>query len=290
MEVVNTPSPPPSNAESALAQLTQEGITWGDARQWLAALPENSVDLFFMSPPYADMRDYSRIRPDQYVDWFLPFGQEMLAAAKDTGSFILNIKDRVVDGQRHPYVFQLVIALQAQGWRWIETYIWAKPNAIPGRFGPRTKDSFEYVFWFAKEKPYFDLDAVRIPYKTTPDEIARRKQDPASRKNTAAGHGRKRAQTYELGGADPGNVISVGLSYNQHKGVAHTAAMPEALAEFFIKAGCPEEGIVIDPFAGSGTTPLIARRYGRKGGGIELSSEFVDEARQRLEDQLRLAA
>ncbi len=51
------------------------------------------------------------------------------------------------------------------GWRWIETYIWAKPNAVPGKFGPRTKDSFEYVYHFAKggRPPYFDLDAVRVP-------------------------------------------------------------------------------------------------------------------------------
>jgi len=53
-------------------------------------------------------------------------------------------------GQRHPYVYELVIALQHMGWRWIETYIWAKPNAVPGRFGPRTKDSFEYVYHFAR--------------------------------------------------------------------------------------------------------------------------------------------
>ncbi len=290
MEVVDQPPTPPTDRTAALQQLLADGVTWGDAREWLPALPEESVDLFFMSPPYADMRDYSRIKPDKYVDWFLPFGAGMLAASKETGSFVLNIKDRVVGGQRHPYVFELVIALQGQGWRWIETYVWAKPNAIPGRFGPRTKDSFEYVFWFAKDKPYFDLDAVRVPYKTSADEIERRRLDPASRRNTAAGHGRKRSQTYELGGADPGNVITVPLTYNQHKGVAHTAAMPEGLAEFIIGAGCPEGGVVIDPFAGSGTTTLVARRLGRQGGGIEISSSFVDEARRRLQDQLRLVA
>jgi DNA modification methylase len=290
MEVVDQPPAPPIDRTAALDQLLAEGVTWGDASAWLPALPEGSVALFFMSPPYADMRDYSRIQPDKYVDWFLPFGACMLAAVKESGSFILNIKDRVVDGQRHPYVFELVIALQREGWRWIETYVWAKPNAIPGRFGPRTKDSFEYVFWLAKDKPHFDLDAVRVPYKTPADEIERRKQDPASRRNTAAGHGRKRSQTYELGGADPGNVISVPLTYNQHRGVGHTAAMPEGLAEFFITASCPEGGVVIDPFAGSGTTTLVARRLGRQGGGLEINSSFVDEARRRLQDQLRLVA
>ena len=171
------------------------------------------------------------------------------------------------------------------GWRWIETYIWTKPNAIPGRFGPRTKDSFEYVYHFARgPKPFFDLDAVRVPYKADPAEIARRLGDPNGRKNTDAGFGRDRTKTYGCGGADPGNVIAVSQTYNQHQGPAgrHTAVMPEGLAEFFVKAACPPGGVVVDPFAGSGTTMIVARRHGRRAGGIELLDEYVDVATERL--------
>ena len=193
---------------------------WGDASQWLPRLPANSVDLFFTSPPYADARAYSRISPDRYVEWFVPFAEAMLNAVSETGSFVLNIKNRVaksgpLKGQRHPYVYELVLALQNMGWRWTETYIWRKPNAIPGRFGPRTKDAFEYVYHFAKGPSlYFDLDAVRIPYKTDPGEIARRSLDTNGRRNTEAGFGRDRARTYGHEGADPGNVITVGQTYN----------------------------------------------------------------------------
>lgn len=278
--VIDRLLPPPERC--ALEVLLEEGVTWGDAHKWLPALPESSVDLFFTSPPYANLRDYSRIDPDHYAEWFLPFGEAMLQALKPTGSFILNIKDRVVNGERHPYVFELVLALRRTGWRWIETYIWVKPNAIPGRFGTRTKDSWEYVFWFAKAKPYFDLDAIRVPYRTTAAERARRELDPSPRRNTAAGHGRKRSQTFRHGAADPGNVITVPLTYNQHRGVAHTAAMPERLAEFFVKAGAPEGGVVIDPFAGGGTTSVVASSLGRRAGGIELHHEHVVEARRRL--------
>lgn len=273
---------PPRDPEAALNQLLNEGVTWGDAAAWLPALPKESVDLFFTSPPYADMRDYSRIHPDRYVEWFLPFARSMLAATKRSGSFVLNIKDRVVRGERHPYVFELAIALQHMGWRWIETYIWHKPNAIPGRFGPRTKDSYEYVFWFGREKPYFDLDVIRVPYKTPASEIERREQDSSPRRNTAAGHGRRRAQTWKHGGADPGNVIVVPQTYNQHYGVGHTAAMPEGLAEWVIKAGSRPGSVVIDPFAGSGTTTVVAWRVGRRAGGLELHRDFVEEARARL--------
>lgn len=278
----------PAKPEDALAKLLAEGIVWGDSSEWLPKLPAASVDLFFTSPPYADARAYSRIHPDRYVEWFLPLAREMFDATKETGSLVINIKNRVaksgpLKGQRHPYVYQLVIALQNMGWRWIETYIWAKPNAVPGKFGPRTKDAYEYVYHFARgARPYFDLDSVRVPYKTTKAEIERRNQDVSGRKTTDAGFGRDRTTTYRLGAADPGNVIPVSQTYNQHYGVAHTAAMPEGLAEFFIKAMSPVDGVVIDPFAGGGTSVVVARRHGRRSGGIELHDEFVTEAKRRV--------
>lgn len=271
-----------------LPKLLDKGVLQGDAQNFLPKLPRESVDLFFTSPPYADARAYSRIHPDRYVEWFLPFARSMYDAAKPTGSLIINIKNRVANrgplkGQRHPYVYQLVLALQNMGWRWVETYIWSKPNAVPGKFGPRTKDSFEYVYHFARgPKPYFDLNSVRVPYKAGANEIARRKLDTLGRRSTEAGFGRDRTKTYLLGGADPGNVVAVSQTYNQHKGVAHTAAMPEGLAEFFIKAACPPEGVVIDPFAGGATSVVVARRLGRHAGGFEIHEEFVKEGLRRI--------
>jgi DNA modification methylase len=280
------------SSATVLARVLEEGVTHGDALGWLLRMPPKSIDLFFTSPPYADARAYNRIHPDNYVKWFLPFAEAMFQMASESGSLILNIKNRVVSqgtlkGQRHPYVYQLVVALQSMGWRWIETYIWAKPNAVPGRFGPRTKDSFEYVYHFARgARPFFDLDAVRVPYRADAAEIARRKKDTLGRRSTKAGFGRDRTKTYLLGGADPGNVISVPQTYNQHRGVAHTAAMPEGLANFFIRAASPVGGVVIDPFAGSGTTVVVARRLGRRAGGFELHEDFVREARRRITENI----
>jgi DNA modification methylase len=278
--------------EQFLSSVLQEGVLQGDALELIPQLPRGIIDLFFTSPPYADARAYSRIHPDRYVEWFLPFARAMFQATRDSGSLVVNIKNRVANrgplkGQRHPYVYELVLALQHIGWKWIETYIWAKPNAVPGRFGPRTKDSFEYIYHFAKgSKPYFNLDAIRVPYKADAAEIARRKNDTLGRRNTEAGFGRDRTKTYLLGGADPGNVVSVPQTYNQYKGVAHTAAMPEGLAEFFIRAVCPEGGIVVDPFAGGGTTIVVARRLGRKAGGFEIHEDFVKDAHKRIENDV----
>jgi len=279
---------PELSGSKLLNEMLNQGVMLGDSNDVIGRLPSQSVDLFFTSPPYADARAYSRIHPDRYVDWFLPLARAMLSATKPTGSLILNIKNRVANrgplrGQRHPYVYQLVLALQHMGWRWVETYIWAKPNAVPGRFGPRTKDSFEYVYHFARtSKPYFDLTAVRVPYKADIAEIQRRKRDLSGRRNTGAGFGRDRTKTYLLGGADPGNVITVPQSYNQHYGVEHTAAMPEGLAEFFIRVASPRDGIVVDPFAGSATTVVVSQRLGRKACGIDIHERFVTEARRRI--------
>jgi DNA modification methylase len=286
-----TPTPDPE-ANVRLAAFLDAGVFEGDSLDLIPRLDASSVDLFFTSPPYADQRAYSRVNPDRYVEWFLPFARAMYDATSETGSLVLNIKNRVANrgplkGQRHPYVYELVIALQHMGWRWVETYIWTKPNAVPGRFGPRTKDSFEYVYHFARgPKPHFDLDAVRVPYKADAAEIARRRLDRLGRRTTEAGFGRDRTKTYLLGGADPGNVVSVGQTYNQHKGVAHTAAMPEGLAEFFIRSMSPADGLVIDPFAGGGTTVVVGRRLGRRAAGFELHSDFVTEAWRRIAEDV----
>lgn len=283
-----TPADTPTSDPLFLPRLLDSGLLQGDASQLLPKLPRESVDLFFTSPPYADARAYSRIHPDRYVEWFLPFARSMFDAAKPSASLIINIKNRVANrgplkGQRHPYVYQLVLALQNMGWRWVETYIWQKPNAVPGKFGPRTKDSFEYVYHFARSsKPFFDLNSIRVPYKADASEIARRKLDTLGRRSTEAGFGRDRTKTYLLGGADPGNVVSVSQTYNQYRGVAHTAAMPEGLAEFFVKAACPLGGVVVDPFAGGATTVVVARRLGRQAGGFELHEAFVKEGLRRI--------
>lgn len=287
------PPLPPADPGDVLAQVLDEGVTHGDAAEWLPALPEASVDLFFTSPPYADARAYAKIHPDRYVEWFLPHAEAMLEATTPTGWLVLNIKNRVAGsgpfrGQRHPYVYELVLALQQLGWRWIETYIWHRPNAMPGRFGPRTKDAFEYVYAFARgAQPHWDLDAIRIPYKADDAEIARRKRDTNGRRNTEAGFGRDRTKTYRHGGADPGNVVQVPQTYNQHHGPAgrHTAVMPEGLADFFVRAASPEGGVVLDPFAGSATTVVVARRHGRRAGGLELHADYVELGRRRVADE-----
>ena len=92
---------------------TSVRIIEGDAVNELARLPSASVDLIVTSPPYADSRKdtYGGVDPDKYVEWFAPIGEELLRVLKPSGTFVLNIKERVVAGERHTYVLELIQAL-----------------------------------------------------------------------------------------------------------------------------------------------------------------------------------
>ncbi len=103
----------------------------GNSKEQLKLLPENSVDLVVTSPPYADQRKstYGGIHPDKYVEWFLPISGQLLHVLKPTGTFILNIKEKVVNGERSTYVMELILEMRKQGWLWTEEFIWHKKTA-----------------------------------------------------------------------------------------------------------------------------------------------------------------
>ena len=110
-------------------------IYLGDSKEKLKLLPDNSVDLIVTSPPYADQRKstYGGIHPDKYVDWFLPISDQLLRVLKPTGTFVLNIKEKVIAGERSTYVIELILAMRKQGWLWTEEFIWHKKNSYHGK-------------------------------------------------------------------------------------------------------------------------------------------------------------
>lgn len=101
-------------------------IRLGDCLDVLRSFADNTFDLIVTSPPYADSRSktYGDIKPDDYVAWFLPRSQEFLRVLKPTGTFILKIKEKAVNGERHTYVLELILSLRKQGWLWTEEFIW----------------------------------------------------------------------------------------------------------------------------------------------------------------------
>ena len=141
-------------------------IYLGDCGDVLPGFPDNSVDLIFTSPPYADQRKktYSGVSPDEYVDWFLPKAEQFLRVLKPTGTFILNIKERVVAGERHTYVIELILRMRQQGWFWTEEFIWHKKNSYPGKWPNRFRDNWERLIQFNKSKAFnMYQESVMVP-------------------------------------------------------------------------------------------------------------------------------
>ena len=109
-------------------------IICGDSKVALGKIQIDSVDLVVTSPPYADQRKntYGGIHPNKYVEWFLPISSELLRVLKPTGTFILNIKEKAMNGERHTYVLELILAMRKQGWFWTEEFVWHKKKQLSG--------------------------------------------------------------------------------------------------------------------------------------------------------------
>ena len=120
-------------------------IIHGDCRKILKEL-KVKAQLIVTSPPYADARKkhYDSMHPDQFPDWFASFKESFYSVLEPKGSFVLNIKDKVIDGTRHRFVWKTIMQFERLGWKSIDDYLWVKPNPMPGRWPTRLSDGWEY--------------------------------------------------------------------------------------------------------------------------------------------------
>ncbi len=256
----------------------------GDSRRALLTL-QGQVDLIVTSPPYADARKmhYDSIHPDHFMEWFITFHEPMLAALKPNGSLVINIKDKVVDGYRHRYVWDTIQALTERGWFAIDDYIWSKPNPMPGFWPSRLRDGWEYCFHLSPSKrPFINFDAVRQPIGDwSRSRLASLNKHDTQRHNSVnkSGFGRNISSWLERDTVLPSNVLSIPL-VGKNKG--HPAVFPVELPTFFIRLLSPEGGLVVDPFAGSGTTAIAAYNEKRDFVMIDNNAEYCRKAISRL--------
>jgi site-specific DNA-methyltransferase (adenine-specific)/site-specific DNA-methyltransferase (cytosine-N4-specific) len=262
-------------------------VICGDSRNELEAYA-GQVDLIVTSPPYANARHkhYDGVHPDKFVDWFLTFHEPFFKALKPEGSLVLNIKDKVVDGVRHRYVWRTIEALSERGWYAIDDYLWHKPNPMPGYWPTRLRDGWEYCFHLAKSKrPYFNQDAVRQPIGDWVESRLRKLgENDLTRQNSAnaSGFGRDISRWVGKQTALPSNVITRAL-VGKNKG--HPAVFPVDLPLFFIKLLSPEGGFVVDPFSGSGTTGIAALSLARRCILIDNNEQYCQAAIKRLREE-----
>ena len=257
----------------------------GDCRIELRKIPDNFVDLIVTSPPYADQRQstYGGVSVDEYVEWFLPISKELLRVLKPEGTFILNIKEKVVECERSTYVMELILEMRKQGWLWTEEFIWHKKNCFPGKWSNRFRDAWERLLQFNKNKKFnMYQDAVKVPIGDwAKDRLKNLSETDKIRDNARNGSGFGKNVSNWVGKETvyPTNVVHLATECNNKK---HSAAFPRELPEWFIKLFTQENDTVLDPFMGSGTTIEVANRMNRNSIGIEILPEYFNEIKQKF--------
>lgn len=259
----------------------------GDCLNILPTIPDDTVDFVITSPPYADNRkdSYGGVHPDQYVEWFLPIAAEIKRILKEDGTFILNIKEKVVAGERHTYVLELILALKKQGWLWTEEYIWHKKNCSPGKWPNRFRDAWERCLQFNKNKKFkMYQETVMVPTGDwAKNRLNKLSDNDKIRFNSQAGSGFGKNISNWVGRdlAYPSNVLHLATECGNKN---HSAAFPKSLPTWFIKLFTQENDLILDPFAGSGTSCIAALELKRNYIGIELKSEYYQLALSNIKE------
>jgi site-specific DNA-methyltransferase (adenine-specific) len=262
-------------------------------------LPAESIDCVVTSPPYFRMRRYEsnleigqEATPQQYIERLREVFAACRRALKPSGSLWIVIGDKYRDGELLGMPWRLALALKDDDWILRSDIIWHKPNAMPSPVKTRPTPDHEYIFFFSKSKNYFyDADAIREPHVTFSEQsrmlggrshFFRRDSTPEQGKNGGDQnlHDGRWDQAFHPKGRNKRTVWSISLSKCRE---AHFAVFPESLVKNCLLAASPEGGVVLDPFLGSGTTALVARRLQRRFIGVDCVPQYCEMARQRLD-------
>jgi len=292
----------------------------GDCRTVLATLEAGSVQTCVTSPPYFNLRDYAHPgqigledTPDEFVAALVGVFRSVRRVLADDGTVWLNLGDsyaspngsgpqgnssaarpknreKALHEMRRPIVgakpkdllgipWMVAFALRADGWYLRSDIIWSKANPMPESVTDRPTKAHEYLFLLSKSPRYFyDADAIREFDTTGHSDPGPRKQNGGGSVESLRGDWRGEPMAPTVGR----NKRSVWTVATQPYPGAHFATFPPKLIEPCILAGSPEGGIVLDPFAGAGTTGMVALRHGRGFIGCELSPDYVRLARDRI--------
>jgi len=279
-------------------------VVQGDAKDTLRQMNDESVDSVITSPPYWHQKDYGHRdqigqedTPDQYVQRLVEVFREARRVMKRTGTLWIILGDAYLKKQLLGLPWRLALALQQKGFWLRSEIVWSKPGVKPEGVSDRPTRSHETVFLFTKlaDGYFYSADAIREPHTTSwaldcinkaaeQGLSGRPRNDPFSKEaRRANGHrGITRAEYGLLMNPLGRNRRSVWTVNTGKFNGAHYAAAPEELVSLCIRAGCPEGGLVVDPFAGAGTTGLAAVSLGRKFLGVDLVPDYVEMATRRI--------
>lgn len=281
---------------------------WGDSRQMLKFLPEESIDLVMTSPPFALLRQKSYGNKDQgeYVQWLSEFGEEILRVLKPSGSFVLDLGGAYERGKpvRSLYNYRVLIEFcDSLGYRLAQEFFWYNPAKLPSpiewvnKRKIRTKDAVNTVWWFSKSDfPKADVRNVLAPYSSRMKTLLKDADRFYTPKDRPSGYDISKAFAKDNGGAIPPNLLEIpNTDSNSHYlrtckllGMkAHPARFPLALPRFFIKFLTGPDDMVVDIFSGSNTTGYAAEELGRLWLSIELDRDYASQSALRFMTEWR---
>jgi len=284
-------------------------IILGDCLDSMRSLPDQSVNCCVTSPPYFGLRDYGvdgqiglEETPEQFIQKLVEVFREVRRVLRDDGVLWLNLGDSYGKGKQLLGIpWKVALALQADGWYLRQDIIWSKPNPMPESVRDRCTKSHEYIFLLTKsQRYYYDHDAIREPHTGEAakavaigyKEVGQRGVNSSVRRGLTDGQATQFSKKGHSGyfGAD-GKCLLNPLGKNKRsvwsvptqsvKG-AHFATFPPALIEPCILAGCPVDGVVLDPFGGSGTTAGVAIKNGRRAILCELNPDYAEMVAERV--------
>lgn len=295
-------------------------IYTGDCVESIKSLPDKSVNTCITSPPYFGLRDYGvdgqiglEETPDQYVAKLVEVFREVRRILRDDGTLWLNLGDSYAGsggsgnqfGQLEKDGFnsykqtgkpkeiglkpkdligipwRVAFALQADGWYLRQDIIWHKPNPMPESVTDRCTKAHEYIFLLSKsQKYYYDNEAIKEPSSKFEKEGPRPKTQP----NGLRADDAKKLGGFQMQVTETRNRRSVWTVPTKPFKGAHFATFPPDLIEPCVLAGSPENGVVLDPFGGSGTTGGVAMKLNRKAILCELNPEYVGIMEQRIKE------
>lgn len=278
-------------------------IILGDVRKVHGQIPDGSFQCIVTSPPYFGHRKYSgddfsidevgrEENLEDYISNLVKCFGVLKNKLRDDGLLWLNLGDTYRNKSLLGVPWRVAFALQNDGWVLRSDIIWHKPNAMPSSVKDRPTTDHEYIFLFSKTTDYFyNADAIREPHVTFSEKskmkggrnhFGKRDGTPENGKNGGNSnlHDGRWDQAFHPKGRNKRTVWDIPLGKFRD---THFAVYPEKLVETCILASTKEGDCILDPFAGSGATGVVAKKHGRDFIGIELVETYQKMAQERID-------
>ena len=284
----------------ALYTTTRGTAYVGNAAELLASIPNDSVSLVLTSPPFAlrKKKEYGNPDADKYIEWFFPFAEQVHRILKPDGSFVIEIGGAWNPGHptRSIYHYELMVSLvRNMNFHLAQEFFWYNPAKMPGPAQwvtierIRCTDSVNTIWWLSKtERPKANNRNVLQPYSDSMLKLIEKGYNSGPR---PSGYVVSEKWQQNLGGAIPKNLLQISNTSSndlyqrlcrENKIKPHPARLPTGIPKFFIEYLTSPNDMVLDIFAGSNVTGLVAEQLARNWIAFDINESYLEASKFRF--------